>query len=77
MQINNPIIVRRPSPSQTFSLLEPGQSATYRAQDLALYSTALVAVKRLNKRAGADIYTIHTDDNGATYTVARKSDETW
>lgn len=67
----SPLIVRKASIPETLRLIAPGKSATYSCVRLGIYSSACVAVHRLNKSSGFVEYEIETADNGATYTVTR------
>lgn len=66
-----PRIVKKVSIPDTLRTLSPGQSATYSCLRLGIYSSACVAVHRLNRHSGFTEYEIETADNGATYTVTR------
>lgn len=67
----HPSIVKKVSIPDTLRMLSPGQSATFSCSRLGIYSSACVAVYRLNKSSGFAEYEIETGDNGATYTVTR------
>lgn len=66
-----PAIVKKVSIPDTLRQLSPGQSATYSCLRLGIYSSACVAVHRLNRSSGFTEYEIETADNGATYTITR------
>ncbi len=61
----------RPNITETLRMIEPGISETFQAAMLGMYSSASVAVCRLNKAAGRMEYEIETCDNGTTYTITR------
>lgn len=66
-----PLIVKKVSIPDTLRALSPGQSATFSCMRLGIYSSACVAVHRLNRSSGFTEFEIETGDNGATYTVTR------
>lgn len=64
-------IIKKVCIAETLRQLRAGDSATFSCSTFGAYSSACVAVHRLNKANGYEEYEIETPDNGATYTVTR------
>lgn len=68
----NRYIVKKVSLTETFRRIPAGKPIVFDCREAGTFGSAKAAVSRLNSAADREVYTISTDDNGATYTILRK-----
>lgn len=68
----NSFLVKRVSLVDSFKALPIGKPVTFDCREAGPMSSARSTVCRLNSAAGKEVFTIATEDNGATYQVTRK-----
>ena len=66
-----PKLVYKVSMIDTVRGITPGATVTFDCRTACLLTTANSCVTRLNQAAGRKEFEIHSDDNGATYTIKR------
>jgi hypothetical protein len=72
MKTENSYIVKKVSIVDTIRNIPVGKPVCFDCLEAGPMGSARSAVSRLNAAAGKEIYSISSDDNGATYTVIRK-----
>lgn len=73
MTTKNQYLVTKVSITETLRNIPIGKPITFDCREAGSFASAKGAISRLNERAKSEAYTITTKDNGATYTVLRKS----
>ncbi len=68
----NPHLVMRVALAESIRSIPAGETVTFDCRDAGPYTSAKGTVSRLNKAAGEEVYSITSDDNGATYKILRK-----
>jgi hypothetical protein len=72
MMTENNYIVKKVSITETLKNLPVGKPVLLDCREAGSMASAKSAVCRLNAAAGKEVYTISTEDNGATFRVLRK-----
>lgn len=65
-------IVKKVAITDTLRNIPKGKTITFDCREVGTMASAKAAVSRLNTAAGKEIYTISSDNNGATYSVTHK-----
>lgn len=72
MPQQNQYLVRRVSLTDSIKSIPAGVTVTFDCREAGPMTSAKSCVSRLNKAAGEEVYSITSDDNGATYKILRK-----
>lgn len=67
----NRYLVKKVSITDTLRNIPKGKPVRFDCREAGPMASAKAAVSRLNSAAGKEIYTISSDDNGATYSILR------
>lgn len=68
----NRYLVKKVSLTETFRRIPAGKPIVFDCRESGSFGSAKAAVSRLNTAAEKEVYSISTNDNGATYTIIRK-----
>lgn len=68
----NRYIVKKVSITDTLRNIPAGKTVLFDCREAGSMASAKAAVSRLNTAANAEVYTIVSEDNGATYSVTHK-----
>lgn len=69
MTTQNPYLVTRVSMVDSIKSIPAGVTATFDCREAGPIGSAKACVCRLNKSAKRELYSICTEDNGATYSI--------
>jgi hypothetical protein len=72
MMTENHYIVKKVSITETLRNIPVGKPVIFDCREAGAMGSAKAAVSRLNSAAGKEVYTITSEDNGATYIILRK-----
>lgn len=72
MTTENRYLVKKVSITDTLRNIPSGMPVLFDCREAGPMASAKAAVSRLNAAAGNEVYTISSEDNGATYTIFRK-----
>jgi len=72
MMTENRYIVKKVSITDTLRNIPSGKPVLFDCREAGSMASAKAAVSKLNAAAGKKVYTISSDDNGATYRILRK-----
>jgi hypothetical protein len=72
MMKENDYLVKKVSITETLKRIPVGTSVLFDCREAGPMGSAKSAICRLNSAAGKDVYTITSEDNGATYKILRK-----
>lgn len=67
----NKYLVKKVSITDTLRRIPTGKPVVFDCREAGSMASAKAAVSRLNAAAQKEVYTISSEDNGATYTVTR------
>lgn len=68
----NNYIVKKVSITETLRNIPVGKPVLFDCREAGSMASAKTAVSRFNTAAGKEVYTISSEDNGATYKILRK-----